>query len=305
MDIGLYRMNFGPKANGGFKKQQPTYHVAPNFTTRPFPNGPLDLGTLITDLRQCYPINQGAANRVPIPEGQRYVDMKEGVNASLKMSLSGEGSILAKLLDRSIGGDASLKGQKKDEDVYRIQKLETVYFYPQPSYIKKCLQLPDVKDYNEIANYKEPVYLITGLKIAWGATISTERSREIEGKAEGGLQAPGGLVDVQVKAQAGVSSGSGMVSSFGKPADFVLGIQVQKIFYKRALFVGEPTLTVKRVVKNAILVDNDEPGLEDVDDEVEFTIADLDDDEIEGLVPWTGHDSKSEDDIWLLPSDVV
>lgn len=298
-------MNFGPKANDAFKKQQPTYHVAPNFTTRPFPNGPLDLGTLVEDLRQCYPINQGAANRVPIPDGQRYADMKEGVNASLKTSLSGEASILAHVLDRSIGGDASLKGQKKDEDVYKIQKLETVYFYPQPSYIKKCLQLSDVKDYNEIADYKEPVYLITGLKIAWGATISTERSREFEGKAEGGVRVPGGPTDVQVKAHAGVSGESGILSSFSKPADFVLGIQVQKIYYKRAFFVGDPTLTVERVVKNAVLVDDGEPGVEDTNDGVEFTIADLGDGEVEGLVPWSGHDSKGKDEIWLLPSNVI
>jgi hypothetical protein len=276
-------MNFGPKANDAFKKQQPTYYVAPNFTTRPFPDGPLDLGTLVDDLRQCYPINQGAANHVTIPEGQRYSDVKEDVIASLKTSLSGEASILAKILDRSIGGDASLAGQRKDEDVYRIQKLETVYFYPQPSYIKKCLQLADVKDYNEMANYKEPLYLITGLKIAWGITIYTERSRGFEGKAYGGIQAPG---CVQVNARAGVYRESDMVSSFGKPADVVLGIQVQKIYHKRALFVGEPALTVKRVVKGAVLVDDDEHEAEDADDEVEFTIADLSDGEVEGLVPW-------------------
>lgn len=298
-------MNFGSKANDAFKKQQPTYHVMPNFTTRPFPHGPLDLGTLVEDLRQCYPINQGAANRVPIPENQRYTDMKEDVNASLKMSLGGEGSILVKVLDRSIGGDASLKGQKKDDDVYKIRKLETVYFYPQPSYIKKCLQLMDVKDYNEMANYKEPVYLITGLKIAWGATISTERGQDFAGKAEGSVQAPGGPVVVQAKAQAGVSGKSEMISSFGKPADFVLGIQVLKLYHKRALFADERALTVKRVTKDAVLVDDDEPGVEGGDDEVDFIIADLDDDEVGGRVSWTGHDSKGGNETWFLPSDVV
>ena len=83
-------MNFGPKANDAFKKQQPTYRVAPNFTTRPFPDGPLDLGTLVEELTQYYPITQGPTNHVAIPEGQRYVDIKEEVNASLKTSLSGE-----------------------------------------------------------------------------------------------------------------------------------------------------------------------------------------------------------------------
>lgn len=155
-------MNLGPKANDAFKQQQPTYHIAPNFTTRPFPNGPLELGTLVEDIKQYYPINQGATNRVSIPDGQRYSDTKEDINASLKTSRSGEVGILAKVLDRSIGGEASLKGEKRDEDMYKIQKLETVYFYPNRSYINKCLQLEDVEDYLKMGRNEEPVYLIRG-----------------------------------------------------------------------------------------------------------------------------------------------
>ncbi|OIW27698.1 hypothetical protein CONLIGDRAFT_682722 [Coniochaeta ligniaria NRRL 30616] len=291
-------MNFGPKANGAFNNQQPTYHLAPNFTTRPFPDGPLDLGTLVEDL-QFHPINLGAA-RVAIPEGQRYTDAKEDVIASLKSSVSGEASILARVLDSSIGGDASLKGQRKEENVYKIQKLETVYFHPQPSYIKQCLQLGDVRDYMEMANYREPVHLITGLKIAWGATISTERGRDLEGKAGADVRVPGGLVDAQVGGHAAVSSASGALSSFGKPADLVLGIQVLKIYHKRAFFIGEPTLATKRVVRNAVLVD-DEPVVEDEDDET-FKVADLGSSEVEGLVSCT---EGGDDGIWLLPRDLV
>ncbi|KAF6810480.1 pfs domain-containing protein [Colletotrichum sojae] len=169
----------------GLKKQQPTYFVAPNFTTRPFPDGPLDLGTLVEDLESCYPINQGSSpsNRVPIPEGQRYTDTKEDIRAAVKTSAGAEASVLAKVLDRSVGGDASLRGQKSDEEVYTFRALDTVYFYPTPSYIKQCLQLRDVKEYSDMADYQAPLYLITGLKIACGATISTDRSREYEGSA--------------------------------------------------------------------------------------------------------------------------
>lgn len=102
--------------------------------------------------------------------------------SGLKTSLGGEARILATLLDRSIGGDASLKGQKKDEDVFYIRKLETAYFHPPRSFVIRCLQLPDVKDYNDMANDKIPLYLITGLKIAWGETISMARGRDFEAR---------------------------------------------------------------------------------------------------------------------------
>ncbi|EXA53631.1 hypothetical protein FOVG_01374 [Fusarium oxysporum f. sp. pisi HDV247] len=298
-------MNPGPRFTDHFKQQQPTYHIAPNFTTRPFPNGPLELGKLVEDIKHYYPINQGTSNSVPIPGEQRYSDTKEDINVSIKTSCSGEASILAKVLDRSIGGEASLKGQKRDEDVYRIRKLETVYFYPHRSYINQCLQLSDVKDYLEMGDNEEPVYLITGLKIAWGATISTERGRSHEGNAGAGVTVLAGPVDVGVEARVGVAGDSAMSSSFGKPADFVLGIQVQKIYHKKKFWSGERTLTVERVVKRAVLVDNDEL---EKDDDAEagdnFVIADMDDAELEGLVPWVGQDSKGQHETWLLPPNV-
>lgn len=45
------KMNLGPNANDALKQQRPTYLVASNFTTRPFPDGPLDLGTLVEDIK--------------------------------------------------------------------------------------------------------------------------------------------------------------------------------------------------------------------------------------------------------------
>ncbi|KAK0727290.1 hypothetical protein B0T26DRAFT_624190, partial [Lasiosphaeria miniovina] len=164
-------MNFGSKAGAALKNtQQPTYHLAPSFTTRPFPDGPLDLGTVVEDLQSFHPINQ-STSRIAIPDGQRYVDVKEDVTASAKSSFSGEASFFIRVLDGSIGGDASLKSQRSEENVYTVARLETAYFYPSPSYIKQCLRLTEVNDYLDMANHKAPVYLITGLKIAWGATV--------------------------------------------------------------------------------------------------------------------------------------
>ncbi|KAI3322338.1 hypothetical protein HD806DRAFT_122426 [Xylariaceae sp. AK1471] len=295
-------MNLGRKANDAFKQQQPTYFIAPNFTTRPFPNGPLELGTLVEDIKQFYPINQGIDNRVPIPDLQRYSDAKEDINASLKTSHSGEASILAKVLDRSIGGEMSLKGQKSDEDVYKIQKLETVYFYPQRSYINKCLQLSDVKDYLDMGSNEEPVYLITGLKIAWGATISTRHDQGHEGTAGAGVSIQSGPVDAEFGAKAAVTRESTMSSSFDKPADFVLGIRVQKIYHKKKFWTGEQALTIEKVAKGAVLVDNDEPEeIEDAETEDNFVIADVDNAELDGLVPLVGQDSQGKEETWLLP----
>lgn len=280
-------MNLDPDKAKALKKQPPTYFIAPNFTTRPFPDGPLDLGTLVKNLTYCRPINQGSSpsNRVPIPEDQRYTDIKKNVRAAVNTSAGGEASVLARVLDRSIGGEASLRGQRSSDDVYTFRALETVYFYPKPDYVKDCLRLQDVKEYSKMNDYKAALYLITGLKIARGATISTDRGREYEGSAQAGVQVPTGApVDVSVMASAGVSRASGVVSSFGEPADFVLAVQAQKIYYKRRLFsAGEPTLATKEVVRNAVLVDDDDVPVED-DGETGFDYADLESEEVENLI---------------------
>lgn len=299
-DLELKKMNIAPEAIGSLKHQRPTVLLALNFTTRPFPHGPFDLGTLVEDLKNFYPINQGADNRVPIPAGQQYADVKEDVHASAKLSHSGEASLLTRVLDRSTAGDVSLRGQKSDEDVYRIERLETVYFYPPRSYVQKCLQLPDVRAFHEMSGFAEPVYLVTGLKLAWGATVAAERGRSYDATAQGSIAVPAGaLAPAALDASLGSlaskaqwAAASDVSSSFGKPADFVLGIQVQKIYHKREFIIGERVLTTERVQKGAVLVDNDE--LPDVEGDAEleagledFVLADLDETDAEGLVSWT------------------
>ncbi|KAJ4305482.1 hypothetical protein N0V90_001013 [Kalmusia sp. IMI 367209] len=300
-------MNLAPGVSDALKKQPPTYRLAPNWTTRPFPDGPYELGTLVEDIEEYYPINQGATNLVPIPDGQRYSDSKEDISASVKTSRSGEASIFAKVLDRSIGGDASLKGQKSDEDVFKIEKLETVYFFPNRSYINKCLKLRDVKEYIETGSYEHPVYLITGLKIAWGATISTERDRAFEGGAGISATIPSEAIDVNIGTKASLSGNSAIPSSFGKGADFILGIQLQKIYHKKKFWTAAKIVEVEKVRKGAVLVDNDELKEDEDNDDTEdqFIFAEMEDGEQVGFVPHIGQESKFANETWLIPADIA
>lgn len=288
-------MNLGKDARKAFKQQQPTYHVAPNLTTRPYPDGPLELGTIVEDIKSCYPINQGAENRVPIPQGQRYTESKMNLNATLKTSSGGKVSLIAKVFDRSVGSDLSLKGKKGEEDVYKIERLETVYFYPQPSYIRRCLELSDVRDYQEMGDYKEPVYLITGLKLAWGTTISMRRGTRHKNSFDVGMLVPGPL-DLVVGAKAAVAADAVKMSSFEKPADFVLGVQVVKLYHKRKLFTNERTLTTERVIRRAVLVDNDDPESADEESAENFVIAELNDEDREGVTAWVENEEDALDE---------
>jgi hypothetical protein len=293
-------MNFGTKAGDTVIKQEPTYHQAPNFTTRPFPDGPYELGTVVQDMKHFWPLNEGG-DRVPIPK--KYSDVKEGITASVSKSLSAEVGILARILDRSVGGDANLKSKKSDNDVYHIQKLETVYFFPTRKYLSNCVELSNVKDHLEGSNYTQPVYLITGLKIAWETTIEMTRGREFDANAKIDATVPGGPVDVNIAANVAVDNKLAMSTKHTKPADFVLGIQVMKLYHRKFPFSMEPTLKSKLESQGAILVDdNDE---EDSEDENKVFIADLDDGDMQNMEREveTGNDGK--DIVWIISSDTV
>ena len=286
------------KSYASIIEQKPTYLLAPNFTTRPFPDGPYELGTVVQDIKHFCPLNEGD-DRVPVID--KYSDVKEGITESVSKPFTGEVGILARILG-SVGGDASVKRQKWNNDVYHIKRLETVYFFPKQKYLSDCVKLSDVKDYLEGSNYKQPVYLITGLKIARGITIEMTRGREIEAGAKISATVPGGAVDLNIA----ISKKSAMSTKHTELADFVLGIQVIKLYHiaSQSIFSKEPILKSKLESGRAVLVDDD--VVEDSDeDENEIYIADLDDGDMQGMEPQveTGVDGK--DVVWIIPSDMV
>jgi hypothetical protein len=271
-------MNFGKSAGGSLIYQEPTYHLPPNFTLRPFPKGPLELGTVVEDIKHFLPLNQGP-NRVDIAKGERYTDTKEGISASVSKSTSGEASLLAKVLDHSIGGEASLKGERSNEDVYTIAKLVTHNFFPSKKYISDSLKLPVVLEYLVDTKYEEPVYLITGVKLAIGATVGITRGAELEGGVGASVKTQTGPIDVDVEAKAKASGKSAVSMTHTKPADFVIGIQVLKLYHaKKGLFSKERVLRKPGLeTRGAVLVDDD-----DAPAQANFVVAALDEKDMQG-----------------------
>lgn len=302
-------MNFGSasaKASKAFHAQQPTYLVPPHFSIPPnsaTAKGPLDLGTLVVDLQRYRPLNQGPLNRVPIAEDQRYVDVVEDVSNTLNTSSGGEAGIFAKILNQSIGGDASLKSQRTSEDIFTIAKLETRYFYPPAGYAEKCLNLPDVREFNEIVEYREPIYLVTGLKIAWGATVTTSQGSVHESNVKAAIEAPAGVVDLGVGAKSSLSHEKRQVATYGKPRDFVLGVQLSRIRYKKKTWVSKGGLEVKPHAKGAVLVDDDELVVEaETEDEFDAVLEDLAGSELDGYEQIRGADAQGRELSWLIPA---
>ncbi|KAL6900067.1 hypothetical protein GGI43DRAFT_406227 [Trichoderma evansii] len=223
---------------------KPTYHLPPNFSTPPPPKGPFHLGTIIKDFdrkEQMYPLNHGKdkngnAKRIAIDKDDIYTDHKGGFEATRWRLKSGELGLWAKCVGvDGLGGGASTSGKCSENDTYKFDSVDTEYFYPSPSYISQCMGLSDVKEYTEVTKYKKAVYLVTGVKVAKGASVRLEADSEIIGKLEVNMNNPV-LASVQLGPRAGGRVQEKPVDDFEESSDIVVGIQCLKIYYKSSLF---------------------------------------------------------------------
>ncbi|RBA18520.1 hypothetical protein FPRO05_10813 [Fusarium proliferatum] len=82
-------------------------------------------------------------------------------------------SFLAPLI--GLGGDVAGKAFRNNKCVLKCQKLETIYFSPTHTYIAQSMATTTVKAYLK-KHYWKSIYMITGLKIAHGGSITSDKS---------------------------------------------------------------------------------------------------------------------------------
>ncbi|PVH69596.1 hypothetical protein DL98DRAFT_522096 [Cadophora sp. DSE1049] len=167
------------------------YILAPNWTTAPPPTGPIKLGHLLDDLTEFTPLN-----RLNVPETPKeYVNpmhTQKGFKTSRSNLLSGELGLFARILGLvGVGAGAEVFYKKDSSDILSCKTLETQTFDPPSSYILSSMALPEAKMFMEGANFKEPVYMVTGLKIGRGASLKSSVGSEKGMRMDGGLNPPG------------------------------------------------------------------------------------------------------------------
>jgi hypothetical protein len=230
---------------------QKTYVVAPNFSIGAPPKvkggepilaeGRYQLGDIVTDPFGPKPSVLNRYQRTPIPD--KYLDAepddKSGVginNDSLwSVRIGFWASLLAGL---GIGGPAlnvSVHAESQATNVLTIANLETREFDPHDDYVRDVLASEPVDAYikefggggNAKANKRAvQLYMISGLKIAKGASSTSSTAQEASGSAGASAAAKteAKLVDLTRKRTSGVS--------FEKSnTDFVLAFQLLRIRY--------------------------------------------------------------------------
>jgi hypothetical protein len=226
-------------------------------------------------------LNKGSA-RIPIPDADVYLDVKADIKVSVNSSSNHDAKILAQCVDSTLGGNVGLRGVKTDSNIFNIQRVETTFFDPTEEYISDCRELSDIKTYLKRHDYKQPIYLITGIKTVWGASLSVARGRDSGQEAGAGVALSSESLNLEVKGEASHGKNTDFAADTKGPCDFVLGLRLQKFYHKKKyILFGEQIAHDKPQVARAVLMDGDS-GVEDKDDQL--VPVEMDDDELAKMV---------------------
>ncbi|EEU46777.1 uncharacterized protein NECHADRAFT_91693 [Fusarium vanettenii 77-13-4] len=147
------------------------YFLAPNFSTGAPPKGPIYLGSILRNISEFEPLNQTVCT---IPETQLYpVDQKTGFEVTLSHLRSTNLGLRAGALELlGVGANASIKWTRGRDTVLSCKRLDTLTFNPTEPYMIEAMKDPDVLSFIRSGRFRRSVYMVTGLKVASGASFT-------------------------------------------------------------------------------------------------------------------------------------
>ncbi|KAL8294678.1 hypothetical protein RB600_000561 [Gaeumannomyces tritici] len=187
---------------------KPSFHLCPDFSIDPPPGGHLRLGSVLQNLQldgMLSPLDGGEAPPVPdslVFPKDKSASEKEGFTCSLNHLRHVKGGIWAKVFGwAGLGPSFSALRDRKNDETITVQKLHR-------------------------SNFKRPVWMITGLMWAEGASLSKVRAAKTQLKSEIATSGTAGL-------QLSYGSEDGLASRFDGSTPFVLGIRARKIWWDK------------------------------------------------------------------------
>lgn len=254
----------------------PSYHLCPDFRTPPPPNGHLTLGTILKTLDENgiqFPLNADKVEPVA-PETIQPRDRphaQRGFTRSMNELRSVEGGIWAKIF--SLGSlSAKFSHSHGSGEILTVRELLTRTFIPDEEYMYKSLDNPKVKTYVTARKLEVPIYMITGIMVAAGASWSETDTKATEAAVKGALTEPatGSSAGGSARYRGERERTTGVEES----DDFVLGIRVRKIWWENGVRqVSDKVVgSVLESGKGKLHIGKPEAGMQFVDD---FELNDL------------------------------
>ncbi|KAI1752134.1 hypothetical protein F4782DRAFT_158412 [Xylaria castorea] len=207
-----------------------TYIIAPNFALSP---SSLQLGDILVDPfgPVLDPVNRKC--RLPIDKDDlKDIASWEKFSSTRSELLSGRFGLwttFLALLGVPFGVRIGLFLERSSNDVIIAPEFQTHEFFVTDEYVKNVLAQDAVKNYMKRRNYRIPVYMVSGLKVAkGGASVNPDVTMKIDGKV--GVMGPEGVVAAEPLFQYIRNRTEGV--AFDSKTDFILGFRVERIVFE-------------------------------------------------------------------------
>lgn len=209
----------------------PTYFLAPDCDFPP--DGLIALGSIIVNPKTPQKsLNHRNNKRVAVPIEDLQEAFQDNWENIVKYSRHGKVTIWASFLQMvlGLGTDVGWGLEQGRQDLCRFSRLETRYFEPSTAYIEESLKGEGVQAYISATRYRKPIYMVTGVKIARGASVTGRTVKKHEGTVKAGFDA---TVLMGVPVSGGplveMSSSTEREVKFDNCSDYVFAYRVIKV----------------------------------------------------------------------------
>ena len=129
--------------------------------------------------------------------------------------------------------DVGVSYEAGTENTYAFDRMETSTFTPTDEYVEESMRVPGVVRFLKKSNYKEPVYMIMGLRIVHGARVKSLKSKGHSAQSSVGVDGTLTGIPTSVGPEVNISSKHQDGVALGASSDFVFAFQLRKVHFKR------------------------------------------------------------------------
>ena len=256
-----------------------TYFIAPTRDCPP--SGPIALGNIIASPSSP----EVALNPEPVTLSRPiYQSNQTNWTAEVGRYKRGKIGIWTKFLQAlGIGIDLSVNYEIENTEAYSFDRVETRFFVPDQTYIEKSVMSPEVKKFLIKSKFRANLYMITGIKIAIGASIVTTKLRNRGINLQFGVDGLMMGVPIGIGPDIVVSAGHAQGVSFDHSSDFVFAFRLREISYTKKMGVKHRDYSKGALFNLDRAIDNDleEPWMVDREkDEDDFEVIGMADEDV-------------------------
>lgn len=206
------------------------------------PEGPIRLGNIVSLPRLADdPINEESVPFSAIP-GMEVVEHNEpNYTLDLDERRVRRGGVWASFLQTvmGIGGDAMAEATRETGEQWRCTNMQTLSFNPKLSYIMRCLEDEGVRHYMRVNKPWLPgagskLFMITGVKIAYGAASTVRWARERGFSLRFGVDLTALGLPLQFGPEAGRNTAISVTQSQEGAEPFVFAFRLRRIKVSKA-----------------------------------------------------------------------